>query len=99
MKITRSSIARAVEACLETGCKKATVYLDAKTVVKCTARFRPRKGSRIRDFVLTIGAPNFVERRFIRLCKKAGEPLPVGKTQLKFWPRKQAERPRSRSRS
>lgn len=35
-----------------------------------------------------MGAPNFAERRFIRLCFKAGEPLPVRKVQIKWWPKK-----------
>lgn len=88
MKVPRNAIARAVETVLETGCRKATVYLGSKTVVKCTARHRPDKREKAPSFVLTIGAPNFVERRFIRLCKKAGEPFPVRKVQIKFWPKK-----------
>jgi len=38
--------------------------------------------------VLTIGRPNYAEREFIKLCKKAGEPFPVKKMQLKFYPKK-----------
>jgi len=34
--------------------------------------------------LLTFGKPNFVERRFIQKCIKAGEPFPAKKTQLQF---------------
>jgi hypothetical protein len=34
----------------------------------------------------TIGIPNYL-REFIRKCKKAGEPFPVKKIQLKFLPK------------
>jgi hypothetical protein len=66
--------------------KKTTVYLDEKTVVSVCRRFKYTVRSLSRDFVLKIGRPNYVEREFIKRCKKAGEPLPVRKVQLKFWP-------------
>ena len=34
--------------------------------------------------LLTFGKPNFVERRFIQKCIKAGEPFPAKKIQLQF---------------
>lgn len=88
MKITRSSIARAVESLLESGAKRATVYLDANTVVTAARRHRPHKRARRTEIVLKLGQPNYAEREFIALCRKAGEPLPVRKVQLKFWPKK-----------
>ncbi len=66
--------------------RKATVYLDEKTVVSVCRRFKFSRRNTRDDFVLKIGAPNFEERGFIRRCKQAGEPLPVCKVQLKFWP-------------
>ena len=88
MKIPRNAIARAVEAVLEIGCRRATVYLDETTVVACTARHKPDKRNKSVALVLKLGRPNFVERRFIRLCKKSKEPLPVKKVQLRWWPKK-----------
>jgi hypothetical protein len=35
--------------------------------------------------VFTIGKPNYEEREFIKKCKKAGEPFPVKKIQVKFY--------------
>lgn len=88
MKITRTSIARAVETLLESEAKRATVYLDAKTVVSAARRHRPHKQARTTEILLKLGQPNYAEREFIAACKKAGEPLPVKKVQLKFWPKK-----------
>ena len=88
MNITRSSIARAVEAALAPGVRKATVYLSEDTVVKATRRHRGAKNSRTTELILTLGRPNYEERAFIKTCKKAGEPLPVRKVQLKFFPKR-----------
>ena len=68
--------------------KKATVYLNEGLVVSVCRRF-PRKGrARMADFVLKIGAPNFREREFLAVCRKAGESVPVKKVHLRHWPAK-----------
>jgi len=41
-----------------------------------------RRGSL--DIRFTAGRPNYLARRFIKACKKAGEPFPVKKIQLRF---------------
>jgi hypothetical protein len=71
--------------------KRATKYLSDKLVVRLSARtFGFRKGRRTtandrsENFVLTIGAPNYAEREFIKKLKAADEPFPVKKIQLKF---------------
>jgi len=88
MKIPRNAISRAVECVLETGCRKATVYLDEKTVVTCTARFKPDKRRKSNDYVLSMGAPNFAGRRFVRLFKKSYGKAPSGEVAMKGWPKK-----------
>ena len=88
MKIPRNAITKAVEALLETDARKATVYLDEDTIVRATRQFRRNDRARSQSYILTLGKPAFADRRFIRLCKQAGEPLPVRKVQLKFWPEK-----------
>lgn len=88
MKATRSSIVAVCEACLNLGAKKATVFLSRTLVVKATRRLKPYKRARTTELVLTIGAPNYAERQFIRACDKAGEPFPVRKVQLKWYPKK-----------
>lgn len=89
MKITRKSIAQTVESVLETGeVRQATTFLDENTVVTASRRHRPEKRSNHTELVLTMGKPNYRQREFIKACKKSGEPFPVKKTQLKFYPKR-----------
>lgn len=68
--------------------KKATVYVNEKVVIKATFRHKPGSRSTREEMVVTAGAPNYLEIRFIQSCKKAGEPFPVKRTQFKFYPAK-----------
>ncbi len=86
MKSTRTASTTALLSVLETQARKATVYLSETLVIKASARHKPRKQARIHEFVVTIGKPNYEEREFIRLCRKAKEPVPVRQVQLKWWP-------------
>ena len=75
-----------VDALLTTGAYKATKYLTAKEVAKAT---RTRYKGKFHDsgrleILFTMGRPNYEEREFIKKCKKAGEPFPVKKIQLKL---------------
>lgn len=75
-----------VKALVSTGAYKATKYLTAKEVAKATRR---RYGGKISkngplEILFTMGKPNYEERKFIKIYKKAGEPFPVKKIQLKF---------------
>lgn len=67
---------------------KATKYVSPTMTVKATRHGRPRRNEKKITMVLTIGRPNYAERRFIKDCRKAGEPFPVRKVQLKFAPRR-----------
>jgi hypothetical protein len=84
------AVQKVVSALLANGSKKATLYLDSKTVVSACRRFKRPTRYNYEDFVLKIGRPNYLERQFLRTCKAAGEPLPVRKVQLKPWPVKRA---------
>lgn len=70
------------------GARKATYYVSENLVVRATRRHKPDARNKRVEMVLTYGAPNFVERRFIRLLKKAGEKLPLRRVQFKYWPKK-----------
>lgn len=68
---------------------KATKYISPDYVVKAT---RKRFGAKrnpdnlnegICEICLTLGRPNYAEREFIKLCKKAKEKFPVKKIQVK----------------
>ena len=93
MKVTRSSISRVVTAVAECpDLKKATLYLNETTVVKATRVYKFDGRKRTDSVCVTFGKPNYAERKFIRLCGKAGQPLPIRKLQLKWWPKKQGAR-------
>lgn len=81
------------DALIESGAKTAFKILDARTVVRATWRNRiyTHKNVRRKEMVVTFGAPNYREARFIEQCKKAGEPLPVKKVQFRPWPEKRGK--------
>lgn len=87
MKITRDAISKTVFGLLETESRKATFYLDENTVVTAARRFKPDKRGKFVEISLKLGKPNFRERLFIKACKKSGEPFPVKKLQMKWWPK------------
>ena len=65
---------------------RATLYESEKDVITATRRrFGGKFGTGNVDIVMKIGRPNYAEREFIKLCKKAGEPFPVKKVQLKLY--------------
>ena len=67
--------------------KRTTKYVSEKLVIKATRRGKYRKNGNV-EIVLTIGRPNYIERKFIKCCKKAGEKFPIKKIQLKPYPKK-----------
>jgi hypothetical protein len=72
---------------IDSGAIKATKYINPKFVIRAV---RTRYGKRINkrnniEISLTIGKPNFLEREFIKLCQKSGEPFPIKKIQLKLY--------------
>ena len=69
------------------GARKATFYISKNLVVRATRRHAPDGRAKRTEMVLTYGAPNFVERRFIRLAAKSNTKLPT-KVQVKWWPKK-----------
>jgi len=82
--ISRNDL-KVVEILLESGARTATKYLSARQIVRATRRTYRRGGGNGRtEILLTIGAPNYKERDFIKQCRAAGEVFPVKKVQLKF---------------
>jgi hypothetical protein len=77
---------------LVTGAHKAFQVVGEKSVVRATRKLvagrLPTRGNA--EIVLTIGTPNFKERKFIKACKKAGEKLPLRKVQLRYAPKRKA---------
>ena len=87
MKINQS-----IALLLKTGAWKATRYISDKQVERVTRRryLRSRKvfSKYEMDFVVSLGRPNYIDRKFIKACEKAGESFPIKKVQLKFLPKK-----------
>jgi hypothetical protein len=73
-----------METILAPGIKKAAYFHSEKEVAKVTLRGKRDKRDRHSTFLVTIGRPNYDEREFIKKCKKAGEPFPVKKIQVKL---------------
>lgn len=67
--------------------RKATYFHNPNLTIKASRHDRVNRNSRIDSIVLTYGKPNYKEREFIKLCKKAGEKFPVKKIQIKYWPK------------
>ena len=85
-----SEISNVVFTLLDSGARTATKYISEKLVIRASLKLAgkklPAKNVRIIEMVLTIGAPNYEAREFIKICKKAKEPFPDKKIQLKFLP-------------
>ncbi len=69
-------------------CKTATIYLSDTCTVKATRRHKQDERYRHEEFVVSIGRPNYAEKKMVKDLLKAGVPFPVKKAQLKFWPKK-----------
>lgn len=65
---------------------KMTRFMSQQRTSKVTRQGRPDKRNRQSTYVVTIGKPNYAEREFIKLLKRADEPFPVKKMQLKLYP-------------
>jgi len=67
--------------------KSIVKYVDPKTVVKITRKHRKYCREVSVTYLLTLGKPNYAERKFVKLCVKAGVSFPVSKLQYKFYPK------------
>ena len=94
---TTMAAARALDA-LEwnTDTKKATVYMEPKLVVKATRKHKYDGRDKSETFVVTVGRPNFLEKRFVKAALKAKETFPVKRVQLKAWPVPRTKQKRKR---
>lgn len=86
-----SVVTKVIEALLKNNAYKAVAYVDEKLKIQASrklfkGKLSDKKGSL--EILLTIGKPNYQQREFVKQCKKADEPFPVKKIQLKFPPKK-----------
>jgi len=83
MVITRKVFSDLSEIIIEGGARKATKYFSDKLIVRAVRRTyggKITKGNA--EITLTIGKPNYKEREFIKLAKKAGEKFPIKNIQI-----------------
>jgi len=86
MKLAKRWFNAVVEALLEADAAQAVKYVSARETIQAT---RIRYGGRVCrhapiEIRITVGRPNYLARRFIKACRKAGEPFPVKRVQLRY---------------
>jgi len=75
------------EAILEAGAIQAVKYYSPKLRIKATRRIfggKIRKNEGNIEILFSIGRLNYAELKFAKQAKKAGEPFPIKKLQLKW---------------
>jgi len=77
-------VGQVVSAVINDNAYKATKYVNDRYVIKATRRGKPDGRDSRRETIVTVGAPNYAEREFIKMCKRAGESFPVKKIQLRM---------------
>jgi hypothetical protein len=87
-ELTERRIGECVSAVLGMNLRKATAYISPSLTIKASAQRRYRKNEPSCTLLVTIGKPNFLERRFIKVCQKAGMAFPLKQIQWKHWPKK-----------
>lgn len=85
---SRTAVDRVISVLMAGDARRATLFISPREVVSACRRHRRNRRDRSEDFVLKVGAPNYAERAFIVSCRKAGEPFPLKKVQVKFYPAK-----------
>lgn len=86
----KKHIGQVIDCLIANDARKATKFISPKLVITATRKIfggEIDKRANI-EVVIKIGKPNFAERDFIKQCKKAGEPFPVKKIQIKTIKRK-----------
>ncbi len=88
-KLVENAVARCIRELLaNTDVYRATSFIHGKLVVNVTRTFRFDGRNSRETFVITYGRPNYAECKFINTCRVAGEPFPLKRIQLKFYPQK-----------
>jgi hypothetical protein len=77
-----------LKALLNNDAHHATKFCSPTRTIRATRRLYGNKINKSGPIEVQIrdGKPNFEEREFIKACKKAGEPFPVRKIQLRYPP-------------
>lgn len=86
MNLTRKDIAIVMECVLsDRSVRRATKFVSSDFIVRAVRQFKGSARDTRTTILFTFGKPCFLEREFIRSCRKAKEPFPVKNVQLKFY--------------
>lgn len=81
-----------IETLVEAKAWKATKFISEKEIIRAVrTRYKSGFNRYTLEITITRGKPNYREREFIQACKKAGEPFPIKKPQLKYIPDKKTK--------
>ena len=78
---------RVIKALIASGAWQATLFLSPTEIIRVTRRlYRGRRAwdNKRLEFHLTVGKPNYREREFVKQLRRAHEPFPVKKIQLRY---------------
>lgn len=64
--------------------RSATKFIAINLIVRATRRVYKNPKAQDNQVIVTIGAPDYRELRFIRECRRAGVTLPVRKVRLRL---------------
>lgn len=67
--------------------RSAVKYVSPQLRAKATKRFKTSAASKGMEIVVTVGKPNWSERKFVKQCELAGEKFPVQRLQMSWWPK------------
>ena len=67
--------------------RQALYFISPKLRVKVSRFGKARKGQ-ADSFRVEMGRPNSIERKFVKLCVKSGEPFPLKRVRVNLYPKK-----------
>lgn len=85
-QVKRSDISLVVDTLLKSDLKRVTKFVSPKLTIKATRLFKPNRVQTAETYIVSIGRPNFAERKFIKDAVKAGEPFPVRNILFQHFP-------------
>lgn len=97
--MTSKILGDVVHSLLSNNAVRATKYLSRTLIVRATRKLVGKKilSRENVEMFLTIGKPNYLERKFIKQCVKANVAFPINKIQIKAYnpPKKKLKRKKS----
>lgn len=85
-------IQRAIQALLVNEAYQATLYISPQRTIKVTRKLYRKvtknlsHSTRALELTINDGKPNYSARKFIKACRRAGEPFPVNRVQIQYIP-------------